>query len=106
AENLATEGVEVEVLDLRSLLPFDKQMILHSVKKTNKVMIVHEATLTGGIGGEIAAIISREAFEYLDAPIMRVASIDTPVPYSPPLEEYFMPDAQKITSALRELADY
>lgn len=106
AENLAKEGVEVEVLDLRSLLPFDKQMILHSVKKTNKVMIVHEATLTGGIGGEIAAIISREAFEYLDAPIMRVASIDTPVPYSPPLEEYFMPDAQKITSALRELADY
>ncbi|MFQ5772276.1 MAG: alpha-ketoacid dehydrogenase subunit beta [bacterium] len=106
AEKLAHEGVEVEVLDLRSLLPFDKQMILDSVKKTNKVMIVHEATLTGGIGGEISAMISQEAFEYLDAPIVRVASIDTPVPYSPPLEEYFMPNTQKITAALRDLANY
>jgi 2-oxoisovalerate dehydrogenase E1 component beta subunit len=106
AENLAKEGVEVEVVDLRSLLPFDKQMILDSVKKTNKVMIVHEATLTGGIGAEIAAVISREAFEYLDAPIVRVASIDTPVPYSAPLEEYFMPNSEKITKALRELAEY
>ncbi|MFQ5865985.1 MAG: alpha-ketoacid dehydrogenase subunit beta [bacterium] len=106
AENLAKEGVEVEVVDLRSLLPFDKQMILDSVKKTNKVMIVHEATLTGGIGGEIAAVVSREAFEYLDAPIVRVASIDTPVPYSSPLEEYFMPNAEKIETALRDLAIY
>lgn len=106
AENLAKKGVEVEVVDLRSLLPFDKQMILDSVKKTNKVMIVHEATLTGGIGGEVAAVISREAFEYLDAPIVRVASIDTPVPYSAPLEEYFMPDSKKIIAELWELANY
>ncbi|MFQ5751504.1 MAG: transketolase C-terminal domain-containing protein, partial [bacterium] len=82
------------------------QMIIDSVKKTNKLMIVHEATLTGGIGGEISAMISQEAFEYLDAPIVRVASIDTPVPYSPPLEEYFMPNTQKITAALRDLANY
>ncbi len=106
AENLSKEGVGVEVLDLRSLLPFDKEMILDSVKKTNKVMIVHEATLTGGIGAEIAAVISKEAFEYLDAPIVRVASIDTPVPYSPPLEEYFMPNVKKITAGLLELARY
>lgn len=106
AANLAKEGVEIEVLDLRSLLPFDKEMILKSAKKTNKVMIVHEATLTGGIGGEISATITQEAFEYLDAPIKRIASIDTPVPYSPPLEAHFMPNAEKITAALRELAAY
>lgn len=106
AGNLAKDGVEVEVIDLRSLLPFDKETILRSVKKTNKAMIVHEATLTGGIGAEISATITREAFEYLDAPVIRVASIDTPVPFSPPLEEYFMPNAQKVTVALRDLAAY
>ncbi len=106
AENLAKEGVEVEVLDLQSLLPFDKELILKSVKKTNKVLIVHEATLTGGIGAEIAAVISQEAFEYLDAPIRRLASIDTPVPYSSPLEEFFMPNVEKITEQLRQLASY
>jgi 2-oxoisovalerate dehydrogenase E1 component beta subunit len=106
ADNLAAEGVQVEVIDLRSLLPFDKDMILDSVKRTNKAMIVHEATLTGGIGAEISATITREAFEYLDAPVVRVTSIDTPVPYSPPLEEYFMPNASKVTDSLRELAAY
>lgn len=106
AENLTELGVEVEVLDLRSLLPFDKEMILASVRKTNRAMIVHEATLTGGIGGEISACITQDAFEYLDAPVKRVASIDTPVPYSPPLETYFMPNTEKITSALTELAEY
>ncbi|MCG8607692.1 alpha-ketoacid dehydrogenase subunit beta, partial [bacterium] len=106
AENLGKEGVEVEVVDLRSLLPFDKNLILNSVKKTNKAMVVHEATLTGGIGAEISATITREAFEYLDAPVVRVTSIDTPVPYSPPLEDYFMPNAAKVTDSLRELATY
>lgn len=106
AENLAKEGVEVEVVDLQSLLPFDKELILESVKKTNKVLIVHEATLTGGVGAEIAAVISQEAFEYLDAPVRRLASLDTPVPYSPPLEEFFMPNVEKITKALRKLAEY
>src|ERR1700690_4024290 len=83
AEVLSKEGVEIEVVDLRSLMPLDKEMILQSVKKTGKVLIVHEDTLTGGIGGEIAAIISEHAFENLDAPIKRVASLDTPVPYAP-----------------------
>lgn len=106
AENLSKEGVEVEVVDLRSLLPFDRDMILNSVKRTNKAMIVHEATLTGGIGAEISACITQDAFEYLDAPVRRVASIDTPVPYSPPMEAYFMPNTEKITAALRELAEY
>lgn len=106
AENLAKEGVEVEVVDLQSLLPFDKELILESVRRTNKVLIVHEATLTGGIGAEIAAVISQEAFEYLDAPVRRLASIDTPVPYSAPLEEFFMPNTEKITGALRELVGY
>ncbi|MBI1807696.1 MAG: alpha-ketoacid dehydrogenase subunit beta [Ignavibacteria bacterium] len=106
AETVAKEGVEVEVVDLRSLMPFDKEAILTSVKKTGKVLILHEDTLTGGIGGEIAAFISENAFEYLDAPIKRVASPDTPVPYAPTLEEYFLPNTKKVLEALRKLATY
>ncbi len=106
ADNLAKDGIKVEVLDLRSLLPYDKQAILESVRKTNRVMVVHEDTLTGGYGGEIAAMIADEAFEYLDAPIRRLAAIDTPVPFSPPLESYFLPNTEKITDALRDLVAY
>jgi 2-oxoisovalerate dehydrogenase E1 component beta subunit len=106
AEILSKEGVDVEVLDLRSLLPFDKPMILESVRKTSRLLIVHEDTLTGGIGGEMAAIVADEAFEYLDAPIRRVAAIDTPIPFSPPLEEFFLPNTEKIVAALRDLAAY
>jgi 2-oxoisovalerate dehydrogenase E1 component beta subunit len=106
SKTLAGEGVEVEIVDLRTLLPLDKETILSSVKKTGKVLILHEATLTGGIGGEIAAIIGENAFEYLDAPIKRVASIDTPVPYAPTLEDYFLPNTQKVVAALRNLAAY
>ncbi|MCZ6670749.1 MAG: alpha-ketoacid dehydrogenase subunit beta [Acidobacteria bacterium] len=106
AETLANEGIECEIVDLRSILPFDKAMILDSVRKTNRVLIVHEDVLTGGIGGEISAVISEEAFEQLDAPIMRIASIDTPVPYSPPLEEFFLPNKEKVINALRKLAAY
>lgn len=106
AEQMAKEGVEVEVLDLRSLLPFDKDLILASVKKTNRLLIVHEDMKTGGIGGEMAAVIAEEAFESLDAPIKRVAAIDTPIPFSPPLEEFFLPNTEKILKALRELASY
>jgi 2-oxoisovalerate dehydrogenase E1 component beta subunit len=106
AERLAAEGVSAEVLDLRSLLPFDEAMILDSVKKTSRVAIVHEATLTGGVGGEFAARIAEKAFEYLDAPIIRVASLDTPVPYSPPLEDFFMPDTDIIVNAATRLAAY
>ncbi len=106
AERLAREGAEAEVVDLRSLLPFDKEMILESVRRTGKALIVHEDTKTGGVGAEFAALIAEEAFESLDGPVRRVASIDTPVPYSPPLEEFFMPNADKVLDAMRELAAY
>ena len=106
AEELEKEGLDVEVIDLRTLAPMDKQAILDSVKKTSKVMVLHEASRTGGIGGEIAATIAEEAFEWLDAPVVRVASIDTPVPYSPPLEEYYLPQTRDILEAARRLAAY
>jgi 2-oxoisovalerate dehydrogenase E1 component beta subunit len=107
AEIVAREdGVSVKVVDLRTLLPLDKELIISSVKSTGKAMIVHEDTLTGGIGAELAALISESAFQYLDAPIKRVASLDTPVPFAPPLEEYFLPDTNKIVRALRELSSF
>ena len=106
AEIVAAEGVSVEVLDLRTLLPLDRPRILETVKKTGRALIVHEATRTGGPGGEIAALIAEHAFLHLDAPIVRVAPPDTPVPYSPPLEDFFLPNASKIAEAIRALAMY
>jgi 2-oxoisovalerate dehydrogenase E1 component beta subunit len=106
AGQLAKEGIDAEVIDLRTLLPLDRDAILASVKKTNKLLVVHEDTKTGGIAGEIAAIICEDAFEDLDGPIARVTAIDTPVPYSPPLEEYFLPNTEKVVAAARELAKY
>jgi 2-oxoisovalerate dehydrogenase E1 component beta subunit len=106
AAQLAKEGIEAEVIDLRTLLPLDREAILGSVKKTNKLLIVHEDTRTGGIAGEIAAVVCEGAFEDLDGPIMRVTGLDTPVPYSPPLEEKFLPNAEKVAAAARELAKY
>lgn len=100
------DGVSVEVVDLRSLVPLDKDLILDSVRKTGKVLIAHEATLTGGIGGEISALIVEFAFQDLDAPVRRIGSLDTPTPYSSPLEEAFLPDTNKIVKVLRELAAY
>lgn len=106
AASLAAEGIGVEVVDLRTLLPMDTTAILDSVKKTGKILIVHEATLTGGIGGEIAALVSSNAFEYLDAPVRRIASPDAPVPYAPTLEDDYFPNAEKVAAALRSLAAY
>ncbi len=106
AEIVALEGLSVEILDLRTLLPMDRPRILETVKKTGRALIVHEATKTGGPGGEIAALIAEFAFLHLDAPIVRVAPPDTPVPYSPPLEEFFLPNASKIADAIRALAEY
>src|SRR6266566_6979240 len=106
AEELEKEGLDAEVIDLRTLAPLDKESILASIKKTSRALILHEASLTGGIGGEIAAIISQEAFEWLDAPVVRVASIDTPVPYSPPLEDYYLPQVKDVLDAARKLAAY
>lgn len=106
ARKLEEKGYSVEVIDLRTLNPLDKDTILSSVKKTGKVLIVHEETLFSGFGGEIAAIISNEAFEYLDAPIMRVAAKDTPVPYAPQLEYAMLPQTENIIQALEKLAQY
>lgn len=106
AETLAKEGIEAEVVDLRTLLPLDKETILQSVKKTNKLLIVHEDTRTGGIAGEIAAVACEGAFEDLDGPILRVTAKDTPVPFSPPLEERFLPNLNDVISTARELAQY
>src|SRR6266516_4045638 len=106
AEELEKEGLDVEVIDLRTLAPLDKETILASVKKTSKALVLHEASRTGGIGGEIAATIAEEAFEWLDAPVVRLASIDTPVPYSPPLEDYYLPQAKDVLDAARKLAAY
>jgi len=106
AAQLAVDGVQADVLDLRSLAPLDRDAVLTTVAKTSRVLLLHEATRTGGIGGELAAIISEEAFEYLDAPILRVASADTPVPYSPPLEAAFLPNVEKVVAAARRLVEY
>jgi 2-oxoisovalerate dehydrogenase E1 component beta subunit len=106
AEALAKEGIEAEVIDLRTLLPLDEETILQSVRKTNRCLVVHEDTKTGGIAGEIAAILCEKAFGDLDGPLMRVTALDTPVPYSPPLEEYFLPNAKKVFDAAKELARY
>src|SRR3989454_10736371 len=106
AEELEKEGLDVEVIDLRTLAPLDKPAILASVKKTSKAIVLHEASRTGGIGGEIAAIIGEEAVEMVDAPVGRLAANDTPGPYSPPLQAYYLPQAKDVLDAARKLAAY
>jgi len=103
---VAGEGVSVEVIDLRTLRPLDRETILRSVAKTSRALVVHEDNLTGGFGAEISAIIAEEAFEYLDGPIKRIAAPDTPVPFSPPLEKAFIPQVEDVAKGLRELAEY
>lgn len=100
------DGLSVEVIDLRTLAPLDKDAILATVKKANRAMILHEASLTGGIGGEIAAIIAEDAFEWLDAPVIRIASIDSPVPFAPQMEDYYLPQVGEVVEAARRLARY
>lgn len=106
AARLAEEGIEAEILDLRTLAPLDRDAILETVGRTNRALLLHEATLTGGIGGELAAIVAQDAFEYLDAPVVRVASADTPVPSSPPLEAAFLPGVDDVIAAARKLVRY
>jgi pyruvate/2-oxoglutarate/acetoin dehydrogenase E1 component len=106
ADRLSKDGVEVEVIDLRTLLPFDKDAILRSVDKTNRAMVVHEDVKTLGIGAELSAVIMEERFDALDAPVMRVTYPDTHCPFSNVLEAFNLPDADKITAALRKLAEY
>jgi 2-oxoisovalerate dehydrogenase E1 component beta subunit len=100
------DGLAVEVLDLRTLLPLDREAILETARRTGKVLVVHEDRLTGGVGGEVAAIISEHAFEYLDGPVRRLAALDTHVPFAPPLEEFVLPNTNKILAAIRSLAAY
>ncbi len=106
AEELSKLGVEVEVIDIRTLVPFDEETVLKSVKKTNRVLIAHEATLTAGFGGEIAARIADKAFEYLDAPIKRVAAFDSVTPFAPTLEKAVLPNEGTILKAMKELLEY
>jgi pyruvate/2-oxoglutarate/acetoin dehydrogenase E1 component len=106
AETLAGEGVETEVLDLRTVIPWDRERVLESVRRCSKVLVLHEDTRTGGFGAEIAATIAEEAFEDLDAPVRRIAAPDTPVPFSPVLEKAFIPQVDDVVTALRELAAY
>ncbi|MGD8752423.1 MAG: alpha-ketoacid dehydrogenase subunit beta [Anaerolineales bacterium] len=107
AEKVEADGIDVEVIDLRTLYPIDKDTILKSVRKTSKVLIVYEDNLTGGYGAEIAAIIANEAFTDLDAPIRRLGGPDVPaVPFSHPMQDWFMPNPDKIANAIRNLADY
>ena len=103
AKELENEGISLEVIDLRSLLPFDEEMVMESVKKTSRLIILHEDTLTGGIGGEIAARVVDQAFVYLEAPIKRITGPDTPVPFAPPMEEFFLPKPADVVRTAKEL---
>ncbi|MFL5921664.1 MAG: alpha-ketoacid dehydrogenase subunit beta, partial [Gaiellaceae bacterium] len=106
AQQLEGDGISVEILDLRTLVPWDKQAVLESVAKTSKALVLHEDTHTGGFGGEIAATIAEEAFEDLDGPLKRIAAPDAPVPFSPPLEKAYIPQVDDVIAGLRELAAY
>ena len=106
AEILSKEGVEIEILDLRTVSPLDREAIAATVKKTNKVIILHEHARTGGLAGEISAIINEEAFDDLDGPIVRLTALDTPVPFSPPQEEFFLPKVSGVVREARRLHAY
>jgi len=107
ADRLAAEdGASIEVIDLRTLVPLDREAVCASVRKTSKVLLLHEDTRTGGMAGELAATITENVFEYLDGPIVRVTAPDTPVPYSPPLEEAFLPNVEKVVEKARWLYRY
>ncbi len=103
AEELQKAGISAEVIDPRTLIPFDKKTLIASVKKTGRLVIVEEDTKTGGWGAEIAAVVSEEAIEFLDAPVKRVSTLDLPIPASPPLEEFIIPNERKIVQAVKEL---
>lgn len=106
AEPLAQESIDLEVVDLRTLIPLDKDRVYESVRKTSKAILLHEDNKTGGIGAEIAALLAEDCFDHLDGPVLRIAPPDTPVPFSTPLEEYFLPKVSDIVAAARKLAAY
>ncbi len=100
---LGKEGIDIEILDLRTLVPLDKEAIIKSIQKTGRLVILHEATRTGGFGGEIAALAADEAFSYLKAPVKRVTGPDIPVPFSPPLEQFYLPDENQLIEAVKSV---
>lgn len=106
AEIVAAEGISVEVIDLRTLAPMDDEAIFRTVKKTNRLLIVHEDTRTGGMAGEITARVNETCFEWLDAPVLRVTAADIPLPYAPALEDYVLPQTADIVRAVRRLTAY
>ena len=106
AEQLEADGISTQVVDLRTLVPYDKESVLSSVRKCNRVILLHEDTRTGGMAGELAALIAEESFEDLDAPVVRITAPDTPIPFSPPLEDFFLPQAGQVVEAARRLARY
>jgi len=107
AEQVAIDGIDVEVVDLRTLKPLDKETVLESVKKTGKLLIVHEDNITGGVGAEVAALVADEAFEYLDGPITRLCGPDVPtMPFAQSLEDAYMPTTERIAEALRKQSAY
>lgn len=106
AKQLEADGLEVEIIDLRTLYPIDEETVLNSTRKTNKIILLHEDTRTLGLGAELSAIISEKAFDDLDGPLVRITAPDTPVPYSPPLEEAFIPGLEKVVAAARDLAAF
>jgi pyruvate/2-oxoglutarate/acetoin dehydrogenase E1 component len=106
AQVMGERGKEVEVVDLRSLLPYDREALLESTARCHRVLVLHEAQLTGGFGAEVAAFIAEHAFEALDAPVMRLAAPDVPVPFAASLEKAFLPTREKIEPALVSLLEY
>jgi 2-oxoisovalerate dehydrogenase E1 component beta subunit len=106
AEVLSKDGIDIEILDLRTVSPLDRQAIAQTVKKTNKVIILHEHSRTGGLAGEIVAIINEEAFDDLDGPIVRIAGLDSAVPFSPPQEEHYLPKVSDVVRESRKLKAY
>jgi 2-oxoisovalerate dehydrogenase E1 component beta subunit len=106
ADILSKEGIEIEIVDLRTLSPLDREAIAQTVRKTNKVILLHEDVRTGGIAGELTSIINEEAFDDLDGPIVRITALDTPVPFSPPQEEFFLPKVGDVVREARKLNAY
>jgi pyruvate dehydrogenase E1 component beta subunit len=106
AEKLAAEGIDLEIVDLRTLAPLDKETVLASVRKTGRLLVLHEATRTGGFAGEVAAVVMEEAFGSLKAPLRRVTGPDIPVPASPPLERFYIPDAGQVVTAAKDLVSF
>jgi pyruvate/2-oxoglutarate/acetoin dehydrogenase E1 component len=103
AEKLAAEGIELEIVDLRTIKPMDEETVLASVRKTNRAVVLSEEPYTGSVAGDVAGRIAEKAFWHLDAPLVRLGCLDTPVPYSPPLEDHYLPNADKLVARVREL---